>query len=640
MSSRGNTGKSNVAGLSSMESNKGKATGTSTQFDMNQGVADIKLDSAQTDGDWAVYAKKSKNKGGSSISKAWGSQNSNSKSWGQADGGQQNNGAKRMTGNAWANQPVESSRPTGRGNGKHQASNRSLGNYMVPPQGGIPPPLAHGWNWQARAGATKDSEVTPEKEYDEDNEQDGVDGEDDEDEDLDDTDDDDIISDYDSDDSQKSHNTRKNGRWFKSFFDLLDSLTLEEINESDRQWHCPACQGGPGAIDWFKGLQPLMTHARTKGAKRLKLHRELADLLDEELLRKGTSAFPSGEVFGKWKGLKEEERDFEIVWPPMVMVMNTRLDKDDNDKWTGMGNPELLDYFQDYAAVKAKHSYGPQGHRGMSILIFEASSRGYFEAGSLSRHFTVQGTDRNAWNPKRNQYYPGGKRQLYGFMATKDDLDLFNQHSHGKAKLKFEMRSYNEVVVRDYNRVCIDNEQLSYLKTKVIKEQRNAKALAESLGTVSEKLRKTMEENRIVRQRTQMYHEQNKEELDYQEEFFKERLAHIREERKAREEEFENRQQEVRKKVTDENSSRGSSNNNVFRVEEVSKFIQLQEKEMDEFVEEREKLVKLHEEKYVAMRRKHWEDEVDLEKEFDLQLTDLMNKYTPRSSGAGGNAKA
>ena len=75
------------------------------------------------------------------------------------------------------------------------------------------------------------------------------------------------------------------------------------------------------------------------------------------------------------------------------------------------------------------------------------------------------------------------------------------------------MRSYNEVVVRDYNRVCNDNVQLSYFKTKVIKEQRNSRALVESLGTVSEKLRKTMEENRIVRQRTQMYHEENKEEV-------------------------------------------------------------------------------------------------------------------------------
>ncbi|CAN0865154.1 Protein SUPPRESSOR OF GENE SILENCING 3 [Linum grandiflorum] len=636
MSSRGKSGKATAAGMSSTPSNKGKAIEGSTQFDLNQGVADMKLNSAQTDGDWEVYTKKPKNKGGNNNSKGWGSQSANSKGWGQADVGQQNSGARRTSGNAWGNQAVESSRPLGRGNGKHQPSNPSLGNYMVPAQGGVPPALVNGWNWQSRPGAAKAPEVAPpETEYDDDDEQDGSDEDDDEvDEPIEDTDEELMSDEFDSDDSAKSHDTRKKSNWFKKFFELLDSLTLEQINEPDRQWHCPACQNGPGAIDWFKGLQPLMTHARTKGAKRLKLHRELAELLEEEMSRKGTSVFPTGEVFGKWKGLKEEENDYDVVWPPMVMVMNTRLDKDDNDKWTGMGNQELLDYFRQYAAVKAKHSYGPQGHRGMSLLLFETSSRGFFEATRLDGHFTTQGTDRNAWNQKRNWYYPGGKRQLYGFMATKDDIDFFNQHSHGKAKLRYEMRSYNEVVVRDYNRVCNDNEQLTYFKSKVIKEQRNSRALAESLGTVSEKLRKTMEENRIVRQRTALYHEQNKEELDYQEKFFKDQLEHILETRKAKEEEFENRQQEERKKVTGQSSY--GSNNGEYRtkVDEVSRFIQLQEKEMEQFVEKRENLVKLHEEKYVLMRRKHWQEEMDLEKEFDAQLTDLMQEYTPQSSGA------
>ena len=41
-------------------------------------------------------------------------------------------------------------------------------------------------------------------------------------------------------------------------------------------------------------------------------------------------------------------------------------------QWIGLGNQELLDYFSTYDAVRARHSYGPQGHRGMSVLIFEA----------------------------------------------------------------------------------------------------------------------------------------------------------------------------------------------------------------------------------------------------------------------------
>lgn len=97
-----------------------------------------------------------------------------------------------------------------------------------------------------------------------------------------------------------------------------------------------------------------------------------------------------------------------------------------------MGNQELLDYFKGYAAVKAKHSYGPKGHRGFSVLIFESSAVGYVEAERLHRHFVGQGTGRTAWESNRRAlFYPGGKRQLYGFLAKKDDLDEYNKHSPG-----------------------------------------------------------------------------------------------------------------------------------------------------------------------------------------------------------------
>ncbi|KAJ0089593.1 hypothetical protein Patl1_14919 [Pistacia atlantica] len=99
--------------------------------------------------------------------------------------------------------------------------------------------------------------------------------------------DDELLSDdFDSDTSQKSHETREKSRWFSKFFESLDSLTVEEINEPARQWHCLVCQRGPGAIDWYHSLQPLMTHAKTKGSRRVKLPRELAELLEEELHRR------------------------------------------------------------------------------------------------------------------------------------------------------------------------------------------------------------------------------------------------------------------------------------------------------------------------------------------------------------------
>lgn len=100
-------------------------------------------------------------------------------------------------------------------------------------------------------------------------------------------------------------------------------------------------------------------------------------------------------------------------------------------QWLGMGNQELLEYFHDYNAVKARHSYGPLGHRGMSVLIFEGTAVGYSNAERLNKHFEAEGTDRETWDRRRVLFYPGGRRQLYGFLATREDMDSFNRHCQG-----------------------------------------------------------------------------------------------------------------------------------------------------------------------------------------------------------------
>ena len=312
---------------------------------LNQGLADISLDSSQ-DGGWEeVLSKKFKNRAGSSAAKTWATQNSIAKAWGQPDAAQKlgmrsNDGSGKAVANSWAAQTADSRKPVGRGNVRPQSFNRGLEGSYMGQSPVIPPPLEHGWKWNNRPGAmisgdaqgkdqsnfnSNSADIEGDKEEDIDDNDDDVVAADDSDDDL-------LSDDFDSDASQKSHETRKKSRWFKGFFDILDSITIEEINEPARQWHCPACQGGPGAIDWYRGLQPLITHAKTKGSKRVKLHRELAELLDEELCRRGTSVVPAGEAFGKWKGLYESVKDHDIVWPPMVIIMNTRLEQDADDK--------------------------------------------------------------------------------------------------------------------------------------------------------------------------------------------------------------------------------------------------------------------------------------------------------------------
>lgn len=145
---------------------------------------------------------------------------------------------------------------------------------------------------------------------------------------------DDDLSNYDSDldSSEVSYETLKKSKWFVTFFESMDKLPTEEINLPSRQWHCPACKGASGAIDWYRGLQPLMHHAKNKQARRVKLHRKFVEILDQELQRRGTSLTLSGEAYGKWEGLDAKVNDHEIVWPPMVVIMNTRYQLDDNNK--------------------------------------------------------------------------------------------------------------------------------------------------------------------------------------------------------------------------------------------------------------------------------------------------------------------
>ena len=229
----------------------------------------------------------------------------------------------------------------------------SSSSYRAPhphphPHTDIPPPLQHGWNWQSRPRPPPQPQYPPtdpqhpkpkhnhinddDHHINDDDDEDGNNSDALDDDDDDDDDDDLLSDDFDSDSSDKSHNTLKKSKWFSKFFTLIDDLKIEEVNDPEREWHCPSCQGGPGAIDWYQGLQPLMTHAKTKGGAKMKLHRKLAQLLEEELKRKGTSVVPPGEAFGRWEVLQGEEKDREIVWPPMVVIMNTQLEKDEYDK--------------------------------------------------------------------------------------------------------------------------------------------------------------------------------------------------------------------------------------------------------------------------------------------------------------------
>lgn len=75
------------------------------------------------------------------------------------------------------------------------------------------------------------------------------------------------------------------------------------------------------------------------------------------------------------------------------------------------------------------------------------------------------------------------------------------------------MKSYKEMVDRQIKHINEDNQQLTYLKDKFYKEQKEKKALAESLRQVGLKLQQTTVQTEIVMQHTKLLYQQNKEEV-------------------------------------------------------------------------------------------------------------------------------
>lgn len=53
---------------------------------------------------------------------------------------------------------------------------------------------------------------------------------------------------------------------------------------------------------------------------------------------------------------------------------------------------------------------------------------------------------------------------------------------------------------------------------------------------------------------------------------------------------------------------------------------------MRQFEAERDKLVKIHEEKMLVLKKKLWLEEIELVKELENELTQLMEKFTSGQS--------
>ncbi|CAI5497401.1 unnamed protein product, partial [Closterium sp. Naga37s-1] len=88
------------------------------------------------------------------------------------------------------------------------------------------------------------------------------------------------------------------------------------------------------------------------------------------------------------------------------------------------------------------------GHRGVSVLVFEASVDGLLQAEQLCELFQADGRGRQGWirRTAASLVDKSGKRNLFAYMAQEGDVAEFNRHSKGKTQLRVEVKKRFAVV--------------------------------------------------------------------------------------------------------------------------------------------------------------------------------------------------
>ncbi|BBN05875.1 hypothetical protein MPTK1_3g16610 [Marchantia polymorpha subsp. ruderalis] len=155
-----------------------------------------------------------------------------------------------------------------------------------------------------------------------------------------------------------------------------------------------------------------------------------------------------------------------IVWPPIVILENTRLGWDnDKRKWNGLGHEDIRRFVrklsdQKSTFVKVKCLFDVKGQKGCALVIFAKSNEGYLEAKALDRLLSKMSKGRMDWarvkpllKSHKNHMNtvaewstddlvsPRGERILYGYLATPEDMERLDRH---RRSIKWFAESFHE----------------------------------------------------------------------------------------------------------------------------------------------------------------------------------------------------
>lgn len=150
-------------------------------------------------------------------------------------------------------------------------------------------------------------------------------------------------------------------------------------------------------------------------------------------------------------------QDDLIMWPPMVIILNTNTGKGRDGRQEGLGNKAMDNKLRElgFGSGKAMSVYGREGHLGITTVKFAGDESGLKEAMRLAEFFEKESRGRKAWtrvqsltsgiddenNPnlvKVDEKTGEKQRIFYGYLGTAFDLDKLNYEM--KKKVVIESR--------------------------------------------------------------------------------------------------------------------------------------------------------------------------------------------------------
>ncbi|KAJ7540002.1 hypothetical protein O6H91_11G118200 [Diphasiastrum complanatum] len=322
-------------------------------------------------------------------------------------------------------------------------------------------------------------------------------------------------------------------------------------------------------------------------------------------------------------------KEKSIVWPPVVIIENTRLAMDQTTrKYTGLDNDEVRAFLKgvndvNYSRVMAL--YDMRGHKGKTLVTFPADDLGYINAQTLSDCLQRIGRGREHWmrvKPQNSYSNVGwnahglvtkeGKRILYGYLARPEDMELVDPYR--KHVKRWSIESLEEKVHRPAKQRNQDAEATKARRQELEDFAQEATVHLENEKTGVDNLREAInkinQEIQAERDREAAAEAQHRQELALRRKAFDEALQ----EKKFRYQQFEG---EIRARLAEKKAS---------LVSETVKLTQ-EAQELQNAIEVRKKNHEIRRRKALEEMKHDYELQVMME----ARLADLKKKTHERA---------